>query len=199
MNNHPNLSILIPAAGGSHRLGQSKQLVQFKSGTLIQNAVNIAESITPQEIIVVTGANAKAVKDTVHQTTVRWVHNPYWSNGMGSSIAAGMSGIAAESSAVMILLCDQWRLHTSDLRALTNAWRENPARIYCAQTEGENMPPVIFPACHFEELRELDGKKGARSILEKHPGILTPVTLQNAAFDLDTQAHLSILKATICN
>lgn len=199
MNNDPQLSILIPAAGASHRLGQSKQLVRLKSGTLIQNAVNLAESIAPREIIVVTGANAKAVKDAVHQATVRWIHNPHWSKGMGSSIAAGMSVIAAESSAVMILLCDQWRLQTSDLQALTNAWCVNPGRICCAQSEGKNMPPVIFPACYFEELRELDGKNGARSILEKHAGVLTPVTLHNAAFDLDTQAHFSIMKATTCN
>ncbi len=40
--NHPQLSILIPAAGASKRLGQTKQLVRYKSVSLIQNAVNIA-------------------------------------------------------------------------------------------------------------------------------------------------------------
>ena len=74
---HPQLSILIPAAGASMRLGQAKQLVRFKSGTLIQNAVNIAQSVSPLETIVVTGANAEAVKNAVQQTTVRWIHNPH--------------------------------------------------------------------------------------------------------------------------
>ena len=48
---NPQLSILIPAAGASKRLGQSKQLVQYKSTSLIQNAVNIASSIGPGEVI----------------------------------------------------------------------------------------------------------------------------------------------------
>ena len=80
---HPLLSILIPAAGASKRLGQAKQLVQYKSGSLIQNAVNTAHSIAPREIIVITGSNAKAVKDAVQQTPVRWIHNPHWSDRHG--------------------------------------------------------------------------------------------------------------------
>lgn len=193
------LSILIPAAGASKRLGRAKQLVRFKSGTLIENAVNIAESTAPLEIIVVTGANADAVKGAVGQAPVRWIHNPRWSHGMGSSIAIGAAGINLRSNAVMILLCDQWRLRAYDLQTLTKAWRSRPEHIFCAQAKGQFMPPVIFPATCFAELRALDGDIGARSLLKKYAEILTPVTLENAAADLDTQAHLSILEATICN
>ena len=62
---YPQLSILIPAAGASQRLGQPKQLLRYRNKTLIQHAVETAHSITPREIIVVTGANAEAVKDAV--------------------------------------------------------------------------------------------------------------------------------------
>ena len=61
---YPELSILIPAAGASQRLGQAKQLVRYKTGTLIQNTVDTANSIAPREIIVVTGANARARERT---------------------------------------------------------------------------------------------------------------------------------------
>lgn len=190
-----HLSVLIPAAGASKRLGQAKQLVHYKAVSLIQNAVNIAQSISPGEIIVVTGAHADAVKAAVRQTTVRWAHNPHWSDGMGSSIAAGAAMLNQRACAVMILLCDQWRIQTSDLQLLVKAWQADPGRIVCAQAGGKTMPPVIFPASLFSRLEALTGDDGARGILADHPGTLAPVALENAAWDLDLESHLDHLKS----
>ena len=193
--NHPQLSILIPAAGASKRLGQTKQLVRYKSVSLIQNAVNIAGSINPCEIIVITGHKASAVQNAVDQTPVHWVHNSNWSDGMGSSIAAGAAVVSHASRAVMILLCDQWRLETSDLRLMAETWRSNPERIICARANEQNMPPVIFPVSFLGQLQSLEGENGARDILGDKPEMLIPVPLKNASFDLDTTAGLSRLKS----
>lgn len=187
---HPQLSILIPAAGASNRLGQPKQLVQFKSDTLIQNAVNISESVSPLETIVITGANAEAVKNAVKQTTIRWVHNPHWSTGMGSSIAVGAANISSTSSGVMIVLCDQWRLQTSDLQAMAEAWLINPGRIVVAQANGQYMPPVIFPSAFFKQLCELEGDQGAQKLIMTQPDLVTAMAMESAAIDLDTPEHL---------
>jgi CTP:molybdopterin cytidylyltransferase MocA len=69
---HPELSILIPAAGASERLGQAKQLVEYRGRSLIQNAVTSAVSINPFEVIVVTGAKATAVKNPEQTPPVPW-------------------------------------------------------------------------------------------------------------------------------
>ena len=192
----PQLSILIPAGGASKRLGQAKQLVKHQGMTLIQNAVNTAFSLDPCEIIVVTGANAEAVKNAVLQPPVNWIHNPNWSNGMGSSIALGATAISPESTGLMILLCDQWKIRISDLHLLAETWQSDPERIVCASAEGINMPPVIFPASHFNQLAKLEGSQGARSLLVNHPDSLTAVPIKNAAIDLDTQSQLDKLKKT---
>jgi molybdenum cofactor cytidylyltransferase len=80
--NQGALSVIIPAAGASKRLGQTKQLVKYRGKPLIQNAINVAHSIVPLEIIVVTGTHAKAVKDAAQFPSANWIHNPYWSTGM---------------------------------------------------------------------------------------------------------------------
>ncbi|HEY5775053.1 MAG TPA: nucleotidyltransferase family protein [Xanthomonadales bacterium] len=190
---YPELSILIPAAGASKRLGQAKQLVRYKNGTLLQNAINSASSIGPREIIVVTGAGVTSVQDAVQQAGIHWVHNHYWSDGMGSSIAVGASAISPGSSGVMILLCDQWRIEAQDIQLLADTWRSRMERIVCARAEGQNMPPVIFPASLFRRLRTLNGETGARKILKELSEKVTPIPLINAAFDLDTQADLNQL------
>ena len=89
--NYPQLSILIPAAGASSRLGQTKQLVNYKGKSLIQNAVNTAAALAPREIIVVTGANEIAVKYAGQHPSVRFIPNPLWQHGMGHSIAIKFS------------------------------------------------------------------------------------------------------------
>jgi len=191
---HPELSVLIPAAGASERLGQAKQLVTHRGTTLIQNAVNSAFSLDPGEIIVVTGANAEAVKNAVPHPPVNWLHNPDWSNGMGGSIALGATAISPESTGLMILLCDQWKIQVADLQLLAEKWQSDPERIVCASAEGINMLPVIFPASYFNQLTKLEGSQGARSLLVNHPESLTAVPIKNAAIDLDTQSHLDKLK-----
>ena len=44
---HPQLSIIIPAAGASERLGQPKQLVKYRGKALIRRAIENAETLAP--------------------------------------------------------------------------------------------------------------------------------------------------------
>lgn len=193
---YPKLSILIPAAGASERLGQPKQLVRYKGGTLIQNVIDTAFSIGPREVIVVTGAYRQAVRDAVQQGQVRWVHNTNWADGMGSSIAIGATVINPGSSAVMILLCDQWGLQTADLQLVVQTWQAHPERIVSAQAGSQNLPPVIFPAGLYQRLLSLGGDEGARKLVKEHQELLTTVACNNALFDLDEQSQLEKLKIT---
>ena len=176
-----------------------KQLVPYGSGTLLQNAVEVAASIVPVEIIVVTGANAIEVQKAAQHALLRWVHNPRWSAGLGSSIAIGAASIDPDSSGLLILLCDQWRIMPQDLLTLLDKWVSAPDRIVVAESGGVNMPPVIFPSSCFAQIRKLKGSLGARSLFDLHPALITAVTIANAGIDLDSQAHLELLKNTVCN
>jgi len=190
---HASLSILIPAAGASRRLGQPKQLVLYQGKSLILRAIENAQSLSPGEIIVVTGANANAVKKVVQKTSAVCVHNPDWAGGMGASIAVGAATADKDAAGLMILLCDQWRLKREDLQSLAEIWQADTSRIVCAETEGWCGPPVIFPSPCFAALRNLQGDGGAHSILAANSRLLTPVPMNNAASDLDTPAQLNAL------
>ena len=86
------------------RLGHAKQLVQYKGRSLLRKAVDVAGSLSPLEIIVVTGSQATAVKKTLQGVSVKCVDNPQWSAGMGGSISAGATTINPEATGLMILL-----------------------------------------------------------------------------------------------
>jgi molybdenum cofactor cytidylyltransferase len=189
----PRLSVVIPAAGASKRLGQPKQLVRYQGKTLIQRAIDNAASLQPHEILVVTGAKTGAVEAIVEKNAVKCVYNADWDNGLGASIACGTRAIDRESTGVLIILCDQWRVSADDLQQLFNAWRANPERIICSRIGSRHCPPVIFPASCFRELRRLTGDHGAHSIIEAHPDLLKPIALPSAASDLDTPSQLDEL------
>ena len=193
MSSRPRLSVIIPAAGASRRLGQPKQLVQIEGKTLIRRAIQNAESLFPHEVIVVTGASSEAVQAEVKKTSAQCVDNPDWRKGMGSSIAMGARSMDRKSQGLMILLCDQWRLGPEDLQQLVKTWHNDPGHIVCSGTGDRCGPPVIFPDNYVDELCGLSGNLGAHSVLDRHPASVLRVSLQNAAFDLDTPAQLKEL------
>lgn len=188
-----SVSVLIPAAGASRRLGQPKQLVTYKGKALIQRAIECAEALEPREIIVVTGAAADSVLEVVQKTSAHCVPNPDWDSGMGSSIAAGANAADKASNGLLILLCDQWRVQVQDLQQLARTWLSDTSRIVCATTEGRLGPPVIFPSSCFSSLCSLRGDHGAHSILDANPDLLTAVEMNHAAPDLDTPSQLAAL------
>jgi len=184
------LGILIPAAGASRRLGQPKQLVLYQGQSLIRRAVNIAESLRPTEVVVVTGAHAEMIEQEVNGTSAQCIRNPDWLSGMGSSIASGTKAMGQQTNGLMVLLCDQWRVQQTDLRSLLETWRTDTNRIVCSETRARRCPPVIFPHWCFAALRKLSGDQGAHDILDAHSDWLTVVQVDNAASDLDTPAQL---------
>lgn len=184
------LSVLIPAAGASERLGQPKQLLEHAGKPLLANAVDLAATLSPREIIVVTGSGAGAVEQLCHETRALCVHNPEWRAGMGGSIATGAAAVSRESAAVMILLCDQWRLRKQDLQNLAATWRRHPDSIVVSEARGHYTPPVIFPRRFISTLQTLEGRQGARRLLDAYPDSVVPVVMENAFFDLDTRDQL---------
>ena len=189
----PRLSIIIPAAGASERLGQPKQLVQYQGKALIQRAIDNAASLDPHEVLVVTGANADTVQAIVQKSAVKCVFNADWDDGLGASIARGARAVDGKSKGILITLCDQWRVSAEDLRQLLSTWQADPERIVCSETGNRCGPPVVFPSSCLQELINLQGDSGAHSIIEQPPELLRPIVLRSAASDLDTPAQLDEL------
>jgi molybdenum cofactor cytidylyltransferase len=161
---------------------------------LLRHTIETAESVSPGEIIVVTGSHDSEIRRVIDGGRAHWIFNRQWQKGMGGSIAAGAAAINSRSEAVMILLCDQWRINQHDLENLIDAWQANKETIVTAYSDRQMMPPVIFPACYFSELRKLSGDTGARSLLQKQPGRVKAIPLGNASFDLDDPEQLAALK-----
>jgi molybdenum cofactor cytidylyltransferase len=190
----PRLGVIVPAAGESTRLGQPKQLLSLAGEPLVARAVRLALGLSPTSTVVVTGAHAEAVRQAMHGLPVMVAHHAEWRAGLGGSIAAGARSLPDDVDAILIILCDQWRLQAEDLHGLLRHWRDRVNGISAARAGGVIGPPVVFPSRFISELRKLQGPRGARALIEAHPAACSDVAMPNAAHDLDTAAALAAMR-----
>jgi len=199
IRSNDKFAIMILAAGKSARLGHMKQLVTIKGKSLIEKLLEQALGVSNQ-VYCVLGFNAAQVQERIDHLPIKTIINSNWSEGMASSIAAGVDGLAPEINAVMIILVDQWQLTSADLLCHQDYWQDNPLAIVVAQDisaacAGEKIgPPVIFPQVYFAQLRQLTGKQGAKPLLQKYQNNLLKVPLAHAFIDIDTPEQLDYMK-----
>src|SRR6266702_4005605 len=114
-----SVAAIILAAGGSHRLGQPKQLLMYGGETLLNRAIRIALEAGASPVVAVLGAEFERMRESIESRSVIAVHNDRWRQGMGGSIHAGMRALTAcapDVEGVLLMSCDQPRLTADHLR-----------------------------------------------------------------------------------
>jgi nicotine blue oxidoreductase len=125
------------------------------------------------------------------------VVNEGWSEGIGSSLRAGLGALEEDDAAgaVVVALADQPLLGADAVGRLVAAWRGG-AVAAVATFEGEPRNPVLLDRSLWAAVRELAvGYVGARGWLRRHPEQVTAVPCDDvgSAFDIDTPEDLAAL------
>lgn len=188
---------LVLAAGGSQRLGRSKQLLRLKNETLLRRCCRIAGELCKDHVYVVLGAEYERASAEVADLPLKVVHNPDWESGMASSLAAGVSALPSRAAAVLILLCDQPLLGAQQLASLIRLWQRRPDTIIAGAYAGTLGVPAIFPRAWFDALQRQSGDRGARELLREHTADVVSVILPEAGWDLDTPADLAAIETCL--
>lgn len=180
---HTELVAVIPAAGASRRLGAPKQLLRYEGQTLIERCIETAAEVC-DDVLVVTGANAAAVRDALPEDTAT-VHNEHWAAGLGTSLACAIEALPANCAAILVVLPDQPFVDADDLARLVRAWRANPETIACAAYAGTRGVPAVLPRRLFAQLAALDSESGAARLIEQDADTVS-LPVPTAAVDIDT-------------
>lgn len=184
----PPITMIVLAAGGSSRLGTPKQLARIGGVSLIRRAVQTALDSGLGPVIVVVGAAADAVSAEIRELAVRVVENRDWTEGMSTSIRAGVRTAGLESS-LLLMLVDQPGITAGHLQALASALR--PPSVTIVGTDyGVVGPPALFDARHRHALCALAGDRGAKAVIDTNAASMTTVRLDGARLDIDTPEDL---------
>lgn len=186
----PRHGVVLLAAGGSKRLGQAKQLLEFGGESLVHRAARLALATAPHDAVLVLGAHADAVLAGVATLALRPVQCADWERGMGTSLRAGLAALSPGCTGALVLLCDQPDLDAAHLQCLVKAWHGDPARAAASAYAGVLGVPALLPRAWFADLATLDGDRGARDLLRLRAAQVHAVPCAPLSRDIDVPADL---------
>ena len=190
------ISGIVLAGGTSSRLGRPKQLLELEGRPVLQHVVDAAAAAGLDEIVVVLGHMADEIAAVITLPPGgRTCLNPHYASGQSTSLAAGLEAADPASDAAVILLGDQPRIGSSVVRAVVDRYRQTGARVVRAWYGGRPAHPVLFDRTVWDDLRAVEGDRGARDLLKAHPDWESRLDAgDEVPSDLDTWADYERLK-----
>ncbi len=186
---------LVLAAGSSQRMGSRNKLTEEIDGQpLVARVVSAFEAAEIETIVVVTGYEATRIETALASHLLRIVHNPSHAEGMGTSIACGITALG-DCAAAFIALGDLPRLEPATITAIRRSFAEADAStdsIHVPSYAGQRGHPVLFGAAHFAALAALTGDRGGRAIVKQNADRVFEVEVASDGIlvDVDTESDL---------
>lgn len=191
-----SLWVLVLAAGGARRFGAPKLLQRWGRATLLEHAIGIAAAVAGNRVVVVLGARATRHLARVPPGVTSIVRNARWREGLGTSIACGVTALPRSATRAVVLLADQPGVTPRHLLAVAERARRSPAGAAGTRQDGGGPGvPACFARRHFSALRALSGDRGAAALLASL-GVPTLATTRTLG-DADTPEALAALRARL--
>lgn len=159
--NHTGCVIL--AAGNSARFGGNKLLHELSGGKVIEHIMEKVARLPLSEAVVVTQYGE--ICRLCEERGMAYVRNEMPDKGLSYSIRLGTEALW-DCGHILFVLADQPDLKTETLHRILEA--ADDTHVVCACAGGVVQNPMLFPAAFFDELTELRGDKGAKSVALKH-------------------------------
>ncbi len=181
--------VLILAAGAATRMKRAKMLLPFASTTILSHILQEVQAIKPDGICLVTGCYHNEIQNSITAAQLDIVYNGNWEDGMAGSIKLGLTALLQKHpdlGSVLIVASDQPYLNRKVLTDMTEALDDNQKGIVAAKYQEVAGIPVLFDQKYFDQLRQLQGDKGARTILQQYPDDIATIDFPLGAIDIDT-------------
>ena len=195
------VAAVVLAAGRSTRMGAvNKMLAEIGGKSLVRIAAEQAIASRAKPVIVVTGHEREKVDAALKGLPVRLVHNPDFSEGLGSSLRAGIAAVPADADAAIICLGDMPQVDAELINRLIAAFDpERGALVVVPSIDGRRGNPVVWSRRFFHDLMSIQGDIGARHLIGNYAEAVVevPVAGEAALTDVDTPESLSAVKAEI--
>lgn len=196
------IPVLLLAAGGSTRMGQSKQLLPWGDLTLIEHQISVLLK-TGNSVNVILGFNSDSIIRVIEKYNINIFINNNWNKGMGESISLGivnLNRLFPEAEGVLITLLDQPMITESYLQKMKSLFHPGHQHILVSQsTSGWKGVPALFDKCYFTELEKLSNDEGARRIIQKNADKVILTDGGDMLEDIDTPESYELLLSKYLN
>ena len=195
MPKRPSVSAVVLAAGMSTRMGTVKQLLPLGGTTLLENVLDNVGKAQVDEIVLVLGFSADAIRQQIPLHNVKIVVNDAYREGMGTSLRAGITQVSPSADAALVMLGDQPFVKPETIDQLIRVYGEQKPQIVIPVYQGFRGNPVLLDRSVFPELLGLAGDIGCRAIFGGHTEniLKAPVDDIGVLLDIDTKSDFEKL------
>ena len=174
----PKISGIILAAGLSTRMGEPKQLLPFRSSTIIETVIDNLLGSKLSEVIVVVGHEAEQIQTRIQHKPVKIVFNPDYQEGMLTSAQHGVGSISTSADAFAMTLVDLPLITPDLVDMVIDAYVQSEGGIAVPSYNYHRGHPVIFDRRYADDILGLDGNSGGvRSLYKKYADDIHYVTV----------------------
>ena len=185
-----HVSALVLAAGCSTRMGPvNKLLAPFGGRAMVRHVAGQIAGSSARPVVVVTGHEAKRVREALDGAGVSFVHNPAYREGLSGSIRAGLSALPDSAEAALICLGDMPLVTSEHVDRLVAAFDPGEGREICVPVfEGKRGNPVLFARRFFAEMAAVRGDAGARHLIGEYEECVCEVAMDDRSVLVDVDS-----------
>jgi molybdenum cofactor cytidylyltransferase len=175
-------------------------LAEIAGRPLVRIVVDEALASRARPVFVVTGHQRERVEAALAGLPVKFIHNPQFGDGLGTSLKAGVAALPAEADGAIVCLGDMPQVDAALIDRLIGAFDPDKGALAVVPTiDGKRGNPVVWSRRFFAELMTVEGDVGARYLIGRYPEAVVEVPLSgNAALtDVDTPEALEAVRAEL--
>jgi molybdenum cofactor cytidylyltransferase len=195
---------VVLAAGRSSRMGgPNKLLAEIGGKPLVRIVVDAVLASRARPVVVVTGHQRDKVEAVLAGLPVKFVHNPHFADGLGTSLKAGIAalgGLPAEADGAIVCLGDMPQVDAALIDRLIGAFDpDHGALVVLPTIDGKRGNPVVWSRRFFPDLMAVEGDVGARYLIGRYTEAVAEVPLTGTAAltDVDTPEALAAVRAEL--
>lgn len=158
-----------------------KQLLKFEGRTLLRHAIDTAQAVPVEQVIVVLGNAAEEMVREVRDSGATVVVNDQWRDGLSTSLRGGLATVDTDARGVFIYPADMPLLQAVTLRALADRQQVSGRPAVMVETGGVRGVPVFVTRSVFPALMSQEGDIGGAQYLRAHPDLVEAVHVEDAA------------------
>lgn len=164
------VSAIILAAGESSRMGLPKALLKIGEKTFLQYIVDVLNSARVLDVVVVLGADAEEIQNSLGWFNGKVVVNEEWQKGQLSSLLVGLHALERKDlHGVLICPVDRPLVSQAVIVGMLQKFWTKHKPIIVPTYNGQRGHPVLISKDLFVELEQAPMDVGARAVLWNHP------------------------------
>lgn len=188
---------VVLAAGGSRRLGRTKQLEPWGDSNLLGHVVSRTFEFPVDEVWVVLGHDADQILEDTDLGEAYVIENLEWEEGIASSLRVGLDALTRLSRCdqALLVIGDQPEVPPDTVTELLESHARSGRPVSIPKYRYSWGNPVVVNRSLWARLMSLEGDEGAKRLWQAHPEWVNEVWFSGSApRDVDTEADVDEMK-----